>query len=69
MVRVYHELWDLEVGFDDIKTHMLRSEECLRSKTIEGVCRDFWAILLAYNIIRRNMAVVANKKHIPVKPG
>ncbi|MCD6497779.1 MAG: transposase [Deltaproteobacteria bacterium] len=34
---LYHECWELELGYDEIKTHMLERQEALRSKNPEGI--------------------------------
>jgi hypothetical protein len=65
IIAVYHKRWELEIGFDEIKTHMLLRKEALRSQTVDGVLQEFWGILLAYNLIRREMHQVAKKKGLP----
>ena len=62
LISVYHKRWELEVAFDELKTHMLLRKEALRSKTVDGVYQEFWAIMLVYNLVRREMAVVAESK-------
>jgi hypothetical protein len=62
IIAVYHKRWELEIGFDEIKTHMLARKEALRSHTVDGVLQEFWGILLAYNLVRREMHAVAKKK-------
>ena len=37
IVELYHERWELEVAFDEVKTHTLEREEALRSRAPEGV--------------------------------
>ncbi len=37
VASLYHERWELEVGYDEIKTHMLERQEALRSKKPEGI--------------------------------
>jgi Insertion element 4 transposase N-terminal/Transposase DDE domain len=59
IVGLYHERWELELGYDEIKTHMLESEEALRSKKADGVRQEIWGILLAYNLVRKKMLEVA----------
>lgn len=59
IVGLYHERWELEVGYDEVKTHMLEREEALRSKTAEGTRQEVWGVLLAYNLIRRKILHVA----------
>ena len=62
---LYHKRWELEIAFDELKTHMLQRNESLRSRTVEGVYQEFWGILLVYNLVRREMAVVAEAKGLP----
>jgi hypothetical protein len=59
IVALYHERWELELGYDEIKTHMLEREEALRSKKPEGVEQEIWGILLAYNLVRCKMLEVS----------
>ena len=37
IIALYHERWELELGFDEIKTHTLEREETLRSRTPERI--------------------------------
>lgn len=62
LVGVYHKRWELELAFDEIKTHLLDRKEALRSQTVDGTLQEFWGILLAYNLVRREMHLVAKKK-------
>ena len=59
VVAMYHERWEIEIAFDELKTHMLERKECLRSKSPTGVKQEIWALLLAYNLVRRRMAMAA----------
>jgi len=36
IVALYHERWELELGYDEMKTHMLNREEAIRSRTPKG---------------------------------
>jgi hypothetical protein len=65
LVTLYHKRWELEIAFDEIKTHLLDRKEALRSQTVDGVLQEFWGILLTYNLIRREMHLVAQKKQLP----
>ena len=56
----YHERWELELGYDEIKTEMLDRQETIRSRTVEGVGQELWGILLAYNLIRLEMERTAD---------
>jgi Insertion element 4 transposase N-terminal/Transposase DDE domain len=59
VAELYHERWELELAFDELKTDMLNRKECLRSKYPDGVEQEVWSILLTYNLIRREMALTA----------
>jgi len=67
LVVLYHERWELEVCFDEIKTHMLERKECLRSKKPEGVYQELWGLLLVYNLVRREMLLAAEVRSIPAR--
>jgi hypothetical protein len=55
IVAMYHERWEIELGYDEIKTHMLARQETIRSKTPQGVRQEIWGIAIAYNLVRLEM--------------
>jgi hypothetical protein len=59
IVELYHERWEIEIGYDEVKTHMLEREEAIRSRTVVGVKQELWGILLAFNLIRFEMEKIA----------
>lgn len=61
LVALYHERWELELGYDEIKTHMLDRQEAIRSRTPAGVRQELWGIALAYNLVRLEMARAADE--------
>jgi hypothetical protein len=61
IVALYHERWELELGFDEIKTEMLEREESLRSQIPARVCQEAWGLLIAYNLVRLEMERVARE--------
>lgn len=65
LVALYHERWELEVAYDELKTHMLERRECLRSKRPEGVYQELWGLLLTYNLVRREMLLAAESHGLP----
>lgn len=65
LVELYHERWETELGYDELKTNLLEREEALRSRTASGVRQELWGILLAYNLIRRKMLDVAHRVDLP----
>ena len=63
--ELYHERWELELGFDEVKTDLLERQEAIRSKTPSGVMQELWAIGLAYNLVRLEMERVAEEAGVP----
>jgi hypothetical protein len=62
IIALYHERWELELAFDEVKTHTLeREESCLRCKSPERVTQELWGLAIAYNLVRMIMADVARK--------
>lgn len=66
LVALYHERWEHELAYDEIKTDMLMQENTLRSTSPERVAQEIWGILLAYNLVRFQMTIVA--EHADVSP-
>lgn len=62
---LYHERWELELGFDEVKTHTLERTETLRSKAPQRVLQELWGLGIAYNLVRLEMLHVANRLHLP----
>ncbi len=62
---LYHERWEIELGLDELKTEMLESEEAIRSKTPEAIAQELWGILIAYNLVRREMESIADEVDLP----
>ena len=58
---LYHERWEIELAYDELKTEMLDREEAIRSKSPDGVAQELWGILLAYNLVRREMESIADE--------
>jgi hypothetical protein len=67
LVRHYHQRWDIELGYDEIKTHQcatLRGQAptILRSKRADLVEQELYALLITYNLTRWLMLEAA-KEH------
>lgn len=61
---LYHERWEIELGYDEVKTDMLDRQEAIRSKTVKGVLQELWAIALAYNLVRLEMERIADEADV-----
>lgn len=64
VISLYHERWEIEIGYDEIKTELLEREETIRSKTPKGVAQELWGVFLAYNLIRVEMEQVADESAV-----
>jgi hypothetical protein len=61
---LYHERWEVEIGFDEIKTDMLDRLETIRSKSPSAVDQEMWGVLIAYNLVRLEMERIANELNV-----
>jgi hypothetical protein len=52
---VYHERWEEELAFDEIKTHLSNRAIPIRSKTPAGVVQEIYGLMLAHYVVRRVM--------------
>lgn len=64
IIALYHERWELEVAFDEVKTHTLEREETLRSRAPERVRQEIWGLAIGYNLVRLEMARVAARADV-----
>jgi hypothetical protein len=65
LIALYHERWETEIGYDELKTHLLDRQEAIRSRTPMGVRQELWGIALAYNLVRLEMERVAAEAGVP----
>jgi len=65
LAAIYHERWELELGFDEVKTEILEREETLRSRSPRGIAQELWGIGLVYNLIRLEMERIAAAAGVP----
>lgn len=59
LIVLYHERWEIELAFDEIKTHQRQQKKVLRSKTPEGVRQEVYATILAHYAVRTMMVQAA----------
>src|SRR2546426_194507 len=65
LAALYHERWELELAFDELKTHTCERVEALRSKAPARVEQEVWGLLLAYNLVRLVMSRAAPRARVP----
>lgn len=61
LAALYHERWEIETAFDELKTHLRGSRIVLRSKTPDLVRQEFYGLLMAHFAIRGLMHEAALK--------
>ena len=52
LAALYHERWEIETAFDELKTHLRGAGVVLRSKTPELVRQEAYGLLLAHYALR-----------------
>ncbi len=52
LAALYHERWEIETAFDELKTHLRGARIVLRSKTPDLVRQEFYGLLMAHFALR-----------------
>lgn len=65
VVALYHERWEIELGYNEVKRVMLAREESTRSKSPRGVAQELWGLGVAYNLVRYEAERVAADAGVP----
>jgi Insertion element 4 transposase N-terminal/Transposase DDE domain len=52
LAALYHDRWEIETAFDELKTHLRGARIVLRSKTPDLVQQEFYGLLMAHFAIR-----------------
>ena len=61
LAALYHERWEIETAFDELKTHLRGAKIVLRSKTPDLVRQEFYGLLMAHFAVRALMHEAALK--------
>lgn len=64
LAKLYHERWQVEAVFDELKTHLQQRRRVLRSKTAELVRQEFYGWVLAHYAVRWLMHQVASEHQL-----
>ena len=64
LAGIYHERWEVESVFDELKTHMGASSTVLRSKQPDLVKQELWGLLMAHFAIRQLMHEAAWEREL-----
>jgi hypothetical protein len=65
IVALYHERWEIELGYNEVNRVMLAREETTRSKSPRGVAQELWGLGIAYNLVRYEAERVAAAAGVP----
>jgi len=65
IVAHYMQRWEIELGFREIKQGMQKNATTLRSKLPALVRQEVWGTLIAYNLLRHEIAQIADELHVP----
>jgi IS4 transposase len=52
LAALYHERWEIETAFDELKVHLRGRDVVLRSKTPDLVKQELYGLLLAHFAVR-----------------
>ena len=61
LAALYHERWEIETAYDEVKTHILGPGAALRSKTPDLVFQEIDGLMLAHYAVRRLIHEAAEK--------
>jgi len=64
LAELYHQRWEIESVFDEIKTHLHGASTVLRSKTPDLVEQELWGLLLSHYAIRQLMLAAAGTQEL-----
>lgn len=64
LAALYHERWQVESVFDELKTHLQHGRRVLRSKTPELVRQEFYGWVLAHYAVRWLMHQAASEHRL-----
>lgn len=59
IVDLYAHRWEIELGYREMKQYMLETRFTLRSQLPELIKQELWGVLLAYNLLRYKMVLMA----------
>ena len=65
LARLYHQRWEIEAVFDELKTHLRQGRRVLRSKTPELVRQEFYGWVAAHYAVRWLLHQGASRHRLP----
>lgn len=70
LAQLYHDRWEIELAFDEIKTHLAAPAQGtlnlpLRSQSSDGIRQETFGLFVAYNLVRSAIVTAAKKINEP----
>lgn len=59
LIACYSRRWHIETSYRELKQTMMGMALTLRSQTVDGVMQEIWGAIIAYNLVRLEMAKAA----------
>jgi hypothetical protein len=59
LVKCYDRRWNIETSYRELKQSMMGMALTLRSQTVDGVMQEVWGAIIAYNLVRLEIAKAA----------
>lgn len=59
LIACYARRWHIETSYRELKQSMMGMALTLRSQTVDGVMQEIWGAMIAYNLVRIEMAKAA----------
>lgn len=64
LAECYRQRWEIETSYRELKQSMLGDALTLRSHSPEGVNQEIWGALIAYNLVRLEIAKAASQARV-----
>ena len=64
LAECYRRRWEIETSYRELKQSLLGEALTLRSQQPAGIAQEIWGALIAYNLVRLEMAKAALQAHV-----
>ncbi len=64
LAKCYRRRWEIETSYRELKQSMLGDALTLRSQQPDGIAQEIWGALMAYNLVRLEMAKAAIEANV-----
>jgi hypothetical protein len=64
LAECYRRRWEIETSYRELKQSMLGDALTLRSQQPQGIAQEIWGALMAYNLVRLEMAKAAIQANV-----